>query len=70
MEPQEVARCIEAAFRRSAELDAAGITVEAHGPEVMLRGEVRSWAERDQAQQIAWAAPGVTNVINEIRVRV
>lgn len=59
VEPKEVARCIEAAFRRSAELDAAGIAVEAHGPEVTLRGEVRSWAERDQAQQTAWAAPGI-----------
>ncbi|MGA7823367.1 MAG: BON domain-containing protein [Steroidobacteraceae bacterium] len=70
VEPKDVTRSIEAAFRRSAEFDAAGISIEAHGPEVLLRGEVRSWAERDQAQQTAWAAPGVTNVINEIRVRV
>jgi osmotically-inducible protein OsmY len=70
IEPKEVVRNIEAAFRRSAELDAAGIAIEAHGREVTLRGEVRSWAERDQAQQTAWAAPGVTNVVNEIRVRI
>jgi len=60
---------IEAAFRRNAEIDAEQVTVEARGAEVTLRGEVRSWAERDQAQRSAWAAPGVTNVINELRVR-
>jgi osmotically-inducible protein OsmY len=63
-------RCkIEDAFRRNAIIDAQGITVEAQGGEVTLRGEVRSWAEHDQAQQMAWAAPGVTNVKNELTIR-
>jgi osmotically-inducible protein OsmY len=44
--------------------------VDAQGADVTLRGEVRSWAERDEAQRTAWSAPGVSNVINEIRVRV
>ncbi len=61
---------IEEAFRRSAALDAQQIQVEANGSQITLRGEVRSWAERDQAQQAAWAAPGVVNVKNELRVRV
>jgi hypothetical protein len=38
--------------------------------EVTLRGEVRSWAERDQAQASAWSAPGVPQVDNQITVRV
>jgi osmotically-inducible protein OsmY len=61
---------IEDAFRRHAAIDADQVTVEASGSEVTLRGEVRSWAERDQAQASAWSAPGVTNVVNELHVRV
>jgi len=60
---------IEDAFRRSATVDASHVVVDANGSEVILRGEVRSWAERDQAQASAWAAPGVTSVKNELSVR-
>jgi osmotically-inducible protein OsmY len=60
---------IETAFQRLADIDAHKITVEAAGSEITLRGEVRSWAERDQAQSTAWAAPGVTQVANELTVR-
>lgn len=60
---------IEAAFKRNAAVDADQVTVEVHGPEVTLRGEVRSWAERDQAYQTAWSAPGVTNVVDELTIR-
>lgn len=65
----EIKHRIEEAFRRSAVIDAQKVTVEARGSEVTLHGEVRSWAERDQAQQTAWAAPGVLTVRNEITVR-
>ena len=68
--PVEIKHKIEDAFRRSAVIDAHNITIDAHGGEITLRGEVRSWAERDQAQQTAWAAPGVSSVHNEITVRV
>ena len=67
--PQDIKRKIEDAFRRIAQIDAAHITVDAQGSDVILRGEVRSWAERDQAQQSAWSAPGVVKVINELTVR-
>ena len=59
---------IENALRRSAELDAHRITVEAKGGKVTLRGTVRAWVEREEAQQAAWAAPGVTEVDNRITV--
>jgi len=59
---------IEDAFRRSAQIDANRITVEAHGGEVILKGKVRSWAECDEAQRTAWSAPGVSLVRNEISV--
>ncbi len=70
LETKDIKSGIQAAFRRNAAIDAEHVTVEVQGTEVTLRGEVRSWAERDRAQACAWAAPGVTQVINETRVRV
>jgi osmotically-inducible protein OsmY len=70
VQPHEVRRKIEDALRRSAELDASRITVEANGDEVVLRGTVKSWAERQEAERAAWAAPGVTRVENRITISV
>jgi osmotically-inducible protein OsmY len=68
-EPEQIKRKIEEAFRRSAELDANRITVEATGSAVVLKGTVRSWAERTEAERVAWSAPGVTKVDNRIVVQ-
>ena len=68
--PHEIRRKIEDAFRRSAELDASRITVEANGSEIILRGTVKSWAERQEAERAAWAAPGVTKVDNRVTISV
>jgi osmotically-inducible protein OsmY len=59
---------IEEALKRNAELDAQRITVETVGSKVILRGAVRSWAVRKEAERVAWAAPGVTEVDNQITV--
>jgi osmotically-inducible protein OsmY len=63
-----VKSAIEAALKRSAEVDASRITVETDGDKVTLRGSVRSWFERDEAERAAWAAPGVRRVDNRIAI--
>jgi osmotically-inducible protein OsmY len=52
-----------------ATVDAENIQVEARGSEIILRGTVRSWAERHEAEKAAWSAPGVTSVKNYFTVR-
>jgi len=66
--PTDVKAQIEAALKRNAILDAQQIKVQADGGKVTLRGNVRSWAERDEAEAAAWAAPGVNEVTDFIAV--
>jgi len=59
---------IEAALKRSAEVDAKHVVVETSDGSVTLRGEVRSWAEHDDALSAAWAAPGVMKVVDHMSI--
>jgi osmotically-inducible protein OsmY len=59
---------IEAAFKRSAEIDARRVNVTATDGKVILSGNVHSWAERQEAERAAWAAPGVTHVEDRLAV--
>ena len=64
----EVKLKIENALRRATELEAAHINVEVQGNKVVLRGNVRSWAERSDAERAAWAAPGVGQVEDNLTI--
>ncbi len=66
--PLQVKVKIENALRRAAELDAQRIRVEVRHDRVILRGTVRSWAERSEAERAAWAAPGVREVEDDLAV--
>jgi len=59
---------IEAAFKRSAELDARRISVATEDGKVILSGNVHSWAERQEAERAAWAAPGVKQVDDRLSI--
>jgi osmotically-inducible protein OsmY len=59
---------IEAALRRSAEVDARRINVAATDGKVVLSGNVHSWFERQEARRAAWAAPGVKHVDDRIAI--
>jgi osmotically-inducible protein OsmY len=65
----EVSKSIKAAFQRNAQLDAEKIAVLAQDGKVTLKGTVRSWTEREDAERAAWGAPGVKIVDDQLAVR-
>ena len=67
---EKIKEKIESAFKRSAEIDAESVRVEVKDGTATLKGHVRSWQEKDEAMRAAWAAPGVTRVINELKIEV
>jgi osmotically-inducible protein OsmY len=64
----DIKRKISAAFHRHATVDSSNVSVEVAGSRATLRGKVRSWAEKRDAEDVAWAAPGVLAVDNKIEI--
>lgn len=66
--PADVSARIREALERHAQREARHIEVVVAGSTVTLRGTVDSWADREAATGAAWAAPGITMVVNELKV--
>ena len=66
--PVQVEDSIKKTFARRARLDAEKITLEVNGGEVVLKGHVATWNEKQDAAMAAWATGGVTNVKNNLLV--
>ncbi|HEY0031281.1 MAG TPA: BON domain-containing protein [Bacteroidia bacterium] len=65
---EDVKRQINSAFHRSATVDAENVKISVNGSKVVLSGKVRSYSEKQDAEDAAWAAPGVITVENNIEV--
>ncbi|WP_026898264.1 BON domain-containing protein [Daejeonella oryzae] len=66
--PKDIEQKISAAFHRSATIDSSKITAEVLGNKVILRGKVRSFTEKEDAEDAAWAAPGVLSVDSHLEI--
>jgi len=68
MSADAVKDTVEAALQRQATADASSIHIATSGSKVTLTGEVSSWSSAEDATRSAWAAPGVTEVIDRLTV--
>ena len=65
----EVKEKVEAALQRQAKADAKSIHVDTAGGKVTLTGHASSWQSIEDAANAAWAAPGVTHVIDQVKLQ-
>jgi osmotically-inducible protein OsmY len=64
--PSNIKGKIEEALTRSVKADVQNIQVEVKGSAVVLKGNVRSYLEKEEAERAAWMAPGVAPVDNRL----
>lgn len=70
LKAMDIRQKITSAFHRNATIDADRITIEVEGNKVILSGNVRSFAEKDDAERAAWSAPGILQVESKLNVQV
>ena len=66
---KDIKQKIADAFHRSATIDSEKIHIETTGSKIILKGTVRSWAEKNDAENAAWSAPGVNKVDNQLEIK-
>lgn len=64
----DVKQKIKECFQRTAGHDAERISIDMIGDKVVLRGTVRSFAEKEEAEYAASTAPGVNKVENKLEI--
>lgn len=64
----QVKQKIESALQRQAAKDSKSIHIETVGGKVTLTGHASSWQSIEDAANAAWAAPGVTEVIDQMKM--
>jgi osmotically-inducible protein OsmY len=60
---------IQSALQRQATSDANSIHVATSGGKVTLTGHASSWQMIEDASNAAWAAPGVTDVLDQVKIQ-
>lgn len=66
--PTDVTRSITRALHRNADIEASHVKVDVDGGRVTLKGDVKAWYERKIVEDAVWAAPGVTEVVDNLRI--
>jgi osmotically-inducible protein OsmY len=64
----QVKEKVLSALQRQATTDAKSINVDASGGKVTLTGHASSWQSIEDAANAAWAVPGVTEVVDQLKV--
>jgi osmotically-inducible protein OsmY len=66
--PSDVVERINKALERNSIVDDSLITVTNEGHTVYLDGTTTTWFARNEAEDAAWSAPGVTDVVDRIAI--